>query len=58
MLKKVKNLTEKVTNFVPNSKQELNNFRIEYLGKKGVLNDLFLSFKEVPSKEKKDFGQE
>jgi len=56
MLEKVNKLVEKVSVFVPKNKQELSNFRIEYLGKKGLLNDLFASFKEVPNEQKKDFG--
>jgi len=56
MLEKVNKLVEKVNGFTPHSKEELNNFRIEYLGKKGFLNDLFSTFKEVPSDQKKDFG--
>jgi len=56
MLEKVNKLVEKVSVFVPKNKEELNNFRIEYLGKKGLLNDLFASFKEVPNEQKKDFG--
>ena len=56
MLEKVNKLVEKVSVFVPKNKEELNNFRIEYLGKKGLLNDLFTSFREVPNKQKKDFG--
>ena len=30
---------------------------MEYLGKKGLLNDFFAQFKEVPKEEKKEFGQ-
>ena len=56
MLEKVNKLVEKVSVFVPKNKEGLNNFRIEYLGKKGLLNDLFASFKEVPNEQKKDFG--
>jgi len=56
MLEKVNKLVEKVSVFIPKNKEELNNFRIEYLGKKGLLNDLFASFKEVPNEQKKDFG--
>ncbi|MAX68547.1 MAG: phenylalanine--tRNA ligase subunit alpha [Flavobacteriales bacterium] len=56
MLEKVNKLVEKVNRFTPNSEEELNNFRIEYLGKKGLLNGLFSAFKEVPSDQKKDFG--
>ena len=35
MLEKVEQLVEKVKGFTPKSEEELNNFRIEYLGKKG-----------------------
>ena len=56
MLEKVEQLVEKVKGFTPKSEEELNNFRIEYLGKKGFLNNLFASFREVPNEQKKDFG--
>jgi phenylalanyl-tRNA synthetase alpha chain len=56
MLEKVEQLVEKVINYTPNSEGELNNFRIEYLGKKGLLNDLFASFREIPNEQKKEFG--
>jgi phenylalanyl-tRNA synthetase alpha chain len=56
MLEKVEQLVEKVSNYTPNSEEELNNFRIEYLGKKGLLNDLFASFREIPNEQKKEFG--
>jgi len=32
-------------------------FRIKYLGKKGLLNDFFAEFKNVPNEQKKEFGQ-
>jgi phenylalanyl-tRNA synthetase alpha chain len=38
--------------------QEIETFRVSYAGKKGILNDLFASFREVPVEEKKAFGQE
>ena len=56
MLEKVEQLVEKVSNYTLNSEDELNNFRIEYLGKKGLLNDLFASFREIPNDQKKEFG--
>ena len=56
MLEKVNELVEKVNVFTPNSEEEINSFRIEYLGKKGLLNDLFSAFKEIPNDQKKDFG--
>ena len=57
MLKEVEGLVKKVSVFTPNSKEELDFFRLEYLGKKGLLNNLFDSFKKIPKEEKKEFGQ-
>ena len=56
MLEKVRELVEKVNNYTPKSEEDLNTFRIEYLSKKGVLNKLFSSFREVPAEQKKEFG--
>jgi phenylalanyl-tRNA synthetase alpha chain len=36
---------------------DLEAFRIKFLGKKGVLNDFFAEFKNVPNEKKKEFGQ-
>lgn len=43
--------------FRPSNAEELEAFRLKYLGKKGVLNDLFTQFKSVPPDQKKEFGQ-
>jgi len=56
MLEKVEKLVKKVTDFVPESEEELISFKIEYLGKKGLLNGLFSEFKNVPVDQKKEFG--
>jgi len=57
MLKKVLVLLEEVDVFIPKNKKELESFRIHYLGKKGVLNQLFADFKSVSKEDKKEFGQ-
>jgi len=57
MLDKVKEHLEKVKAFKADSKEAVEAFRIEYLGSKGLLKDLFEKFKEVPNDQKKDFGQ-
>ena len=57
MLKQIEEHTLKVENFEANSIESAEHFRIKYLGKKGILNDLFLAFKDVPNEEKKAFGQ-
>ncbi|MFM7770184.1 MAG: phenylalanine--tRNA ligase subunit alpha, partial [Bacteroidota bacterium] len=37
--------------------EAVENFRIHYLGRKGILADLFELFKQIPSEEKKEVGQ-
>jgi phenylalanyl-tRNA synthetase alpha chain len=57
MLDKINALIDEVTSFDTKSKDELEAFRIKFLSKKGILNDLFAEFKMVPNHEKKDVGQ-
>ena len=57
MINKIKGHIARVEAFATEKKEELEQFRIEYFGKKGLLNDFFAQFKEVPKEEKKDFGQ-
>jgi len=57
MLEKVKQLLAEVNSFVAKDAEELEQFRIKFLGKKGLMNDLFADFKNVPNDQKKDFGQ-
>ena len=58
MINKVKFHLKKVNEFKTNSPEKLNNFRVEYLGKKGILNNFFNSFRDIPSEQKKEFGRE
>lgn len=46
-----------VEQFNSTSKDEIEAFRIKYLGKKGLLNEFFAEFKNVPNEQKKEFGQ-
>ena len=57
MLKQIEEHILKVEKYKADSIESVDNFRIEYLGKKGVLNNLFLEFKNIPNGEKKEFGQ-
>jgi len=57
MLEKIKKHISEVEAFQSSSKEEIENFRIKYLGKKGLLNDFFIEFKNVANNEKKEFGQ-
>ena len=57
MLDKVKELINEVNAFKATSKEEVEAFRIKYLGGKGILKELFAEFRNVPNDQKKEFGQ-
>ena len=57
MIKKINEIAAKITALTPNNKEDLELFRVEYLGKNGVLNKLFDEFKFVPRSEKKEVGK-
>ena len=55
MIDKIKEHITDVKAFNATTKEEIENFRIKYLGKKGILNGFFAEFKNVPNEQKKDF---
>lgn len=57
MLDTVKELIGEVQAFKTTSKEEVEAFRIKYLGSKGILKDLFSEFKNVDASLRKEFGQ-
>ena len=57
MIDKVKAHLEEVEQFNANTPEAVEDFRIKYAGKKGILNDLFASFREVKNEDKKAYGQ-
>ncbi|MEP6261356.1 MAG: phenylalanine--tRNA ligase subunit alpha [Gillisia sp.] len=57
MIEKIQEHIARVEGFQTQSVDEAEAFRIEYLGKKGLLNHFFAEFKNVPNDQKKDFGQ-
>lgn len=57
MIKIVKEHLQKVARFEAKEIVEIEQFRILYAGKKGVLNELFSQFKSVPNEDKKEFGK-
>ncbi|MAN59868.1 MAG: phenylalanine--tRNA ligase subunit alpha [Flavobacteriaceae bacterium] len=57
MIDKIREHIAEVGSFQAKNKEEVENFRIKYLGKKGLLNDFFAEFKNVPNDQKKEFGQ-
>lgn len=57
MLKDIDQLLTEVQQFHTSDQAELEQFRIKYSGKKGILNHIFEEFKLVPNDQKKNFGQ-
>ena len=57
MIETIKAHIEEVKAFQTDTKEQLEAFRIKYLGSKGLLKDFFAEFKNVPNEQKKEFGQ-
>ena len=57
MIEEVKKHLKEVESFSGNDIEAIENFRLSYAGKKGILNELFADFRAVPNEEKKAFGQ-
>lgn len=57
MIHTIKEHILEIEKFTSESKDNIEAFRIKYLGKKGLLNDFFAEFKNVPNDQKKEFGQ-
>ena len=58
MFEDIDKINQEVEKFQSNSLEELEQFRIAYLGKKGKVTLLFSAFKEVPVDQKKEFGKQ
>lgn len=56
MLSKIKELEERAQKMSLDTKENLENFRLQFLVKKGELNDLVAAFREVPKEQKKEMG--
>ncbi len=57
MLDTIHSLLLEVQSFEPKNKEELEKFRIRFLGKKGLLNDFFNDFKALSGEEKREAGK-
>lgn len=58
MLDKIKQLRDEIANFQATTLDEVEQFRIKHLSKKGSIAALFDDFKSVPVDQKKAVGQE
>ena len=57
MQEKIKELLAEVEKFKAENKEQLEDFRINLLGSKGKIKDLFADFRNVPNDQKKEVGQ-
>lgn len=57
MIDKIKEHIEEAKAFNEKNKEALEQFRIKYLGSKGLLKELYSELKNIPNDQKKDFGQ-
>ena len=57
MIETIKEHIAEVEQFAASSPEEVESFRVKYLGKKGLISGFFTEFKNVPPDQKKAFGQ-
>lgn len=57
MLDKVKAISEEISHYNATSKEQLEQFRIRFISRKGVVTELFDELKNVPPDERKSVGQ-
>ena len=57
MIDKIKELITEAEEFTTQSLEEVEAYRIKYLGKKGLLNTYFAEIKNISNEQKKEFGQ-
>lgn len=56
LLEEIQNLKEEVKNLQAKDNKELEELRIKYISKKGVLNDLMSKFRDVAPEQKREVG--
>ena len=57
MIENIDALLKDVQNHVVHSKEDIEQFRIKYLSKKGIIPGLFQEFKNIEASKRKEFGQ-
>jgi len=57
MKEKINQLLKEIREFSTESQEDLELFRIKFLGKKGVIPAIFADFKNVPKDDRKEIGQ-
>jgi len=57
LISDIKNYIKEVQEFTPQNINDLEQFRIRFLGKKGIIQEFFKHFKDISPEQKKEFGQ-
>ena len=57
MIKKLEGYISDLDKFESKDLNEIESLKIKFLGRKGLINQLFSEFKNVPPDQKKEFGQ-
>lgn len=57
MINKINDLIAEIEVLPLEGKEALENFRLKYLSRKGLLNELFEEFKQVPNESKREVGK-
>lgn len=57
MLQKIDHILEEAGKYRAGTREEVEQFRIKYLSKKGIIAELFKDFRSLPAEEKKEVGQ-
>ncbi len=57
MINRIEAHLKEVESFETNDIQQLERFRIRFLGRKGILNELFAEFRNLPPEQKREIGK-
>jgi phenylalanyl-tRNA synthetase alpha chain len=57
MVNQIEQLTAEIANLTASSAEEVEQLRIKYLGRKGIMNDLMEAFRSVAPEQKRELGQ-
>lgn len=57
MVNQIEQLTAEIENLTASSAEEVEQLRIKYLGRKGIMNDLMEAFRSVAPEQKRELGQ-
>ena len=57
MRQDIEKLEKAIEELIIKTVDELESYRLKYLSKKGIINDFFTKFKELPSDQKRELGK-